>query len=138
MNELAFEVKLLFNIAEKHLGIELDSLNVRKKTQELVLGRMVVANILMQGGISKQTLSEHLLQDRTNFYHYEKQHNGFISDRRIYPEYYDLYYMVLDEYEQRSATPFYEERLEKLERLNTLGKSIEVMQEQYNKLSKAV
>ena len=49
MSEFILEINLVTSITERKLGLEMGSLNVKKKTETLVLGRMVVFNLLMQG-----------------------------------------------------------------------------------------
>ena len=69
MNEFEFEVNLITSITEHKLGLPVNSLNVKEKTEQLVLGRMVVCNILMFGGVTPTKLSDYFCKHRTNFYH---------------------------------------------------------------------
>ncbi len=130
MNEFEFELNLITNITERNLGLEIGSLNVKKKTERLVLGRMVVCNILMQGGVTPAKLAEYFCKHRTNFYHYKKLHKLYFTNLAMYPEYIDLYEQVLDEYEDRSVSPRFKSNLVKLSVIDDINSTLKALQEQ--------
>jgi len=107
------EIELLTYITSKHLGID-EEINVKTKTADLVLGRMVVCNILMECGIKPAELAKHFCKHRTNYYHYLKLHNDYIKNPKMYPEYVDIFNTVFDEYKSKS------ERLDKINELQAL------------------
>ena len=74
MKNFKLELDLITDICEQQLGLEVGTLNTKTKTKDLVLGRMVVSNILMDGGVTPTKLSDHYVQHRTCFYHYGKLH----------------------------------------------------------------
>jgi len=107
------EIELLTYITSKHLGID-EEINVKTKTADLVLGRMVVCNILMECGVKPAELAKHFCKHRTNYYHYLKLHKDYIKNPKMYPEYVDIFNTVFDEYKSKS------ERLDKINELQAL------------------
>lgn len=96
------EIELLKEITADVLDIPVEEINVKRKTAEQVLARLVVCNILMQGGITPTTLSRHFCKHRTNFYHYKKLHKHYTLYPKAYPEYNDAYILVLNRFEDES------------------------------------
>jgi hypothetical protein len=96
------EIELLKNIASDVLDIPVEEINVKGKTAEQVLARLVVCNILMQGGITPTTLSRHFCKHRTNFYHYKKLHKHYTLYPKAYPEYNEAYILVVNRFEDES------------------------------------
>ena len=67
--------------------------------KELSLARNVVgAFIVCDLNIDVAKASKLMNRDRTSFYFYQKKHNEYMSDHRIYPEYVKLYEIVYDKY----------------------------------------
>lgn len=131
MTELEFEIALITNITEKKLGLTAGTLNVQKKTEQLVLGRMVICNLLMSGGITPAKLAEHFCKHRTAYYHYKKQHTSYMANPRMYPKYNLLYEAVADEYEQRAVTTDrFRNRLAKLEVIEDIENTLLTLQQQ--------
>jgi len=130
MTELEFEVNLITTITEKRLGLEVGSLNTKTKTEHLVIGRMIVCNILMEGGISPAKLGEHFYQHRTAYYHYAKNHKNYIQNPNIYPEYNELYAQVFEEYESRTASVMFQDKLKRLEVIEDIDSTIKSLKEQ--------
>ena len=130
MNEFIFEINLITSITERKLGLEMGSLNVKKKTETLVLGRMVVCNLLMQGGVTPAKLSKYFCKHRTAYYHYKKLHKFYFTNLAAYPEYIDLYKQVLDEYENTTLTPRYRSNLVKLSAIDDIDLTIKSLQAQ--------
>lgn len=139
MTELQFEINLITTIAEKNLGLPPGSLNTKKKTEQLVIGRMVVCNILMDGGVTPAKLADHFCKHRTNYYHYRKQHDFYITNPKAYPEYNILYDKVLNEYESRAdVSDLFKNRLAKLEVIDEIEKTLVSLQAQKELLIKTV
>jgi len=130
MNEFEFEVNLITSITEKTLGLPSNSLKVKTKTEELVIGRMVVCNILMDGGVTPAKLAQYFLQDRTNYYHYRKQHKYYVTNPKAYPYYLDTFNQVINEYEQRSANICFQNTLKRLDVLDDIDSTIKNLKEQ--------
>lgn len=138
MTELHFEVKLISNITEKHLGLDVDALNVKTKTDELVMGRMIVCNILMDGGVTPAKLAEFFKQHRTNYYHYRKKHISYVNNPKIYPYYLELYNNILNEYQERSATTCFSTLLSKLEVIDDIDNTVKSLNEQKLLIQKSI
>ncbi len=139
MTELQFEINLITTITEKKLGLQAGSLNTKKKTEPLVMGRMVVCNLLMDGGISPAKLAEHFCKHRTNYYHYRKQHNFYITNPKAYPEYNLLYEAVLSEYESRAdVSDMFRSKLAKLEVIDDIERTLTSLQAQKELLIKTI
>ena len=102
--------------------------------------RIVFASFLMeQVGLKVDQLTEYVNRDRTNFYHYQKKHEGYMSDRRVYPEYFDLYNNVNDAYFSQLETLFDNEtKNDKLVKLDEIEKDIRNLKRKHSKLTKAV
>tara|TARA_Y100000114_G_scaffold138614_1_gene141764 strand:- start:397 stop:840 length:444 start_codon:yes stop_codon:yes gene_type:complete len=139
VTELQFEINLITSITEKKLGMPAGTLNQKKKTEPLVMGRMVVTNMLMDGGISPAKLAEHFCKHRTNYYHYRKQHNFYITNPKAYPEYNLLYESVLDEYDNRAhVSDLFRNRLAKLEVIDDIERALASLEAQKELLLKTV
>jgi len=96
------EIELLMFITTKHISIDLEEINVKKKTGTQVMARMVICNILMENGIKPAQLARHFCKHRTNYYHYLKLHKQYIMNPRMYQEYIDMFYAVYAEYKNKS------------------------------------
>lgn len=139
MTELEFEIDLITSLTEKKLGLKRNTLNQKKKTEDLVLGRMVVTNMLMDGGISPAKLADHFCKHRSSYYHYRKRHNFYITNPKAYPEYNLLYSAVLEEYDKRSdASDLFKNRLAKLEVIEDIDKTLLSLNAQKELLLKTV
>jgi|TARA_R110000772_G_scaffold95135_6_gene193356 hypothetical protein len=121
---LETEIELLKNITAKTLFINVDSINVKQKTQEQVLARLVVCNVLMQAGITPATLAKHFCKHRTNFYHYRKLHNHYLQYVNDYPEYNNAFHIVLDTYNKVSTVGSVKRELEKVATLSDIDLTI--------------
>ena len=130
MNEFEFEVNLITSITEHKLGLAANSLNVKKKTENLVLGRMVVCNILMFGGVTPTKLSEYFCKHRTNFYHYRKLHETYFENLAMYPDYVRLFDSVMQDYEDRSTSPRFKGKLVKLSAIDDINLTIQELNKQ--------
>tara|TARA_R110000824_G_scaffold99366_4_gene236782 strand:+ start:2918 stop:3334 length:417 start_codon:yes stop_codon:yes gene_type:complete len=130
MNEFEFEVNLITSITEHKLGLPVNSLNVKEKTEQLVLGRMVVCNILMFGGVTPTKLSDYFCKHRTNFYHYKKLHTLYFDNLAMYPEYVRLFNQVMQDYEDRSVSPRFKGKLVKLSVIDDIDLTIAELNKQ--------
>ena len=110
------EITKLNAIIEQELEIE--SVNVKQKKEEQVLGRMVVCNILMDNGLTPAVLAKYYCKDRTNFYHYRKKHNLYMEHPNMYPRYNQLYIKVSEDYITKAKDV---NALNKLQRLDVVA-----------------
>tara|TARA_Y100000114_G_C11733484_1_gene314884 strand:+ start:1042 stop:1464 length:423 start_codon:yes stop_codon:yes gene_type:complete len=138
MTDLNFEIKLISNITERHLGLTPDALNVKTRTGELVLGRMLVCNILMDGGLTPAKIAEFFKQHRTNFYHYRKKHLIYVGNSKIYPYYIELYNSILNEYKERSSTNCFATLLNKLQVINDIDNTVSTLIQQKQLLQQSI
>jgi len=97
-SKLKKEIDLLTYITSKHTGVDSKDINVKQKTGEQVISRMVICNILMECGLKPAQLAKHFCKHRTNYYHYLKLHKEYIQNARMYPRYLDVFNKVFDEY----------------------------------------
>ena len=97
-NNLQKEIELLTYITSKYTGVCSDEINVKQKTGEQVLSRMVICNILMECGLKPSQLAKHFCKHRTNYYHYLKLHKEYIQNPRMHPDYIDIFNTVFEEY----------------------------------------
>ena len=129
---LEHEIKKLNAIIEEYL--QLDSIDTKSKTKEEVLGRMVAANILMDYHLTPAMLSNYYKKDRTNFYHYRKQHDSFITYPNSYPEYTALYKHVQVEYIKRARNVNVLSKLQRAEVLDSINRNIDQLIERRQEL----
>jgi len=93
--DLAKEIRKIKYIVEDTANVDAGSLDNKTRKREIVLARMVFANFLQyEVGLKEETMARYLKRDRTSFYHYQKKHEEYYEDARIYPEYNDLYERV--------------------------------------------
>ena len=92
------EIELLMHITSKYISVEEDNINVKRKTGEQVMARMIICNILMECGMKPAQLAKHFCKHRTNYYHYLKLHKDYIRNPRMHPDYIDAFNKVFDEY----------------------------------------
>ncbi len=88
---------------------------------------MVFANFLQyEVGLKEETMTRHLLRDRSSFYHYQKQHEKYIENDKIYPEYNDLYYKVKFRYYSQEEKLFDgTNRTEKMKYLHEINNKLD-------------
>lgn len=135
---LATEIGILTLIAEEKLDLPAGTINVKQKTEEQVLARSVICNILMQGGVTPAKLSQYFCKHRTNFYHYKKLHNSYMENPRQYPLYNHTYREVMDAYEKRTEVDLYKRTLHKLELIDDIENNIAELQEHKRTLKATV
>tara|TARA_R110000764_G_scaffold85788_1_gene166431 strand:- start:188 stop:625 length:438 start_codon:yes stop_codon:yes gene_type:complete len=138
--DIKTEIEQIKLIVEDQAGVPYGSIDSNTRKQEIVKARIVFASFLMeQVGLKVDQLTEYVKRDRTNFYHYQKKHEGYMSDRRVYPEYFDLYNNVNDAYFSQLETLFDNEtKNDKLVKLDEIEKDIRNLQRKHSKLTKAV
>ena len=89
------EVKELCDIATNIVGLEQGSLASFTRKEPYTLARQVVANICLHQGIHFVTIAKVLNRDRSNIYHYQKNHTGnfktWIEYRRLFTKAYNTY-----------------------------------------------
>tara|TARA_R110000772_G_scaffold135800_2_gene244381 strand:+ start:604 stop:1041 length:438 start_codon:yes stop_codon:yes gene_type:complete len=138
--DIKTEIEQIKLIVEDQAGVPYGSIDSNTRKQEIVKARIVFASFLMeQVGLKVDQLTEYVNRDRTNFYHYQKKHEGYMSDRRVYPEYFDLYNNVNDAYFSQLETLFDNEtKNDKLVKLDEIEKDIRNLKRKHSKLTKAV
>ena len=89
------EVKELCDIATNIVGLEQGSLASFTRKEPYTLARKVVANICLSQGIHFVTIAEVLNRDRSNIYHYKKNHTinfkTWLEYRRLFTKVYNTY-----------------------------------------------
>jgi len=89
------EVQDLCNIATEIVGLEQGSLPSKTRKEPYAIARQVVANICLDRGIHFVTIAKVLNRDRSNIYHYQKNHTGnfktWIEYRRLFTKVYNTY-----------------------------------------------
>lgn len=89
------EVKELCDIATNIVGLEQGSLTSLTRKEPYALARQVVANICLSQGIHFVTIAKVLNRDRSNIYHYQKNHksnfNSWLKYRRLFTKVYNAY-----------------------------------------------
>jgi len=89
------EVKELCDIATDIVGLEQGSLASLTRREPYALARQVVANICLSQGIHFVTIAKVLNRDRSNIYHYQKNHTGnfktWLEYRRLFTKVYNTY-----------------------------------------------
>lgn len=94
--DLKREISKLDIMAADMVGVPTGK--VKKKTTELVLARLLVANVLMDYKVTPAQIARHYPQDRTTFNVYRKKHEEYMQNPRLYPEYNFYYKQLLDGY----------------------------------------
>ena len=142
--DLAKEIRKIKYIVEDTANVGAGSLDSKTRKREIVLARMVFANFLQyEVGLKEETMTRHLLRDRSSFYHYQKQHEKYIENDKIYPEYNDLYYKVKFRYYSQEEKLFdgtsrtHKVRLldEINNKLNEYNRQREVLENEINTIS---
>ena len=121
------EITKLNAIVEEALDVT--DINVKEKTAQQVLGRMVVCNILMDNGLTPAVLAKYYVKHRTNFYHYRKKHNDYLQFPNMYPEYLELYAKVENDYLVRAKDAAMLSKLQRLEVVDEINKTIDDLRE---------
>jgi len=89
------EVKELCDIATNIVGLEQGSLTSLTRKEPYAIARQVVANICLSQGIHFVTIAKVLNRDRSNIYHYQKNHksnfNSWLKYRRLFTKVYNAY-----------------------------------------------
>lgn len=93
--DLDREVRKLKYLVEREAELPIGAIDSRKRTPEYCRARQVLSCLLLVDvGISYAKLGKYIDRHRTSFYFYEKEHERYMSDARIYPAYNKLYNKV--------------------------------------------
>ena len=130
------EITRLNSIVEEKL--QLDNIVVKQRKQDQVLGRMVVCNILLDNGLTPAILARYYKQHRTNYYHYRKKHEHYLEFPKMYPEYIQLYRYANEEYTKRAKDVSMLSKLQRLEILDEIDRSVETLLERKVEVLKAI
>ena len=105
--ELEKEIRKVKYIVEDEANLQAGAIDGKTRFRNVVLARMVLSNFLMvEVGLKEETCRKYICRDRTSFYYYQKKHDLYISDGKIYPEYNDLYNTVKFRYFSEDDTLF--------------------------------
>lgn len=117
--DLAKEIRKIKYIVEDTANVDAGSLDNKTRKREIVLARMVFANFLQyEVGLKEETMTRYLKRDRSSFYHYQKQHEKYAENDKIYPEYNDLFERVKLRYYMQDDKLF--DGTSKMEKLQAL------------------
>ena len=130
------EITRLNSIVEEKLQV--DSIQVKQRKQDQVLGRMVVCNILLDNGLTPAMLARYYKQHRTNYYHYRKKHEHYLEFPKMYPEYMQLYRYTTEEYRKRAKDVSMLSKLQRLEILEEIDRSVESLLQRKVEVLKAI
>ena len=93
------EIRKLKYLVEEHFKLQEDELDNKGRKGHLAFARLIYANLIMQElNLKPAQVPKYLNRDRTLFYYYLKQHDNYISDARIYPQYYETYHTIRGQY----------------------------------------
>jgi len=93
------EINRIKYLVEELQELPFGSIDSPKRTREISMARMVVGGfIVCDLGIDLSKCARLMNRDRTSFYFYRKKHKQYLSDRRVYPEYVELYDKLCDIY----------------------------------------
>ena len=125
--DLEKEIRKIKYIVEDTANIQAGSIDSKTRKRDIVLARMIFANFLQyEVGLKESTMTRHLMRDRASFYHYQKQHEKYIENDKIYPEYNDLYNRVKFRYYCQEDKLFDgSNRTEKLKYLHEINNKLE-------------
>jgi hypothetical protein len=97
------EIKKIKYLVDDYFNLNHDELDSRGKKGKLGTARIIYANLLMyELGLIPSQVPKHLKRDRSLCYYYMKQHDGYMSDARIYPDYYEAYTKICSQYYEMS------------------------------------
>jgi len=89
------EVKELCDITTDIVGLEQGSLTSLTRREPYAIARQVVANICLSQGIHFVTIAKVLNRNRSNIYHYQKNHTinfkTWLKYRRLFTKVYNAY-----------------------------------------------
>ena len=98
------EVRKIIYLAEELADIPFGSIRGKSRVRKIVLARHCVGAMLVSGlDIHKDKASELLERDRTSFNFYQKKHDEFMDNPRIYPAYNEFYDKLLETYFDNEA-----------------------------------
>ena len=86
------EINKIKYLVEELQELPFGSIDGKGRTREVSLARMVVGGfIVCDLGVDLSKCARLMNRDRTSFYFYKKKHKEYLSDKRLYPEYVELY-----------------------------------------------
>lgn len=93
------KVRRLKYLVEKEADLPMGAIDSRRRTPDYCRARQVFCCfMLVDIEIGYASLSKHIDRHRTSLYFYEKEHERYMSDARVYPQYNKLYNKVKEEY----------------------------------------
>lgn len=127
---LQSEVNKIKYIAEEIADIPFGSIDGKNRQRNISLARQVVgAFMICDLGLTKAKAANLMNRDRTSFHFYEKKHYEYMQDKRIYPEYNELYEKVSVRYLNDNDSVYSSKNtigwLEQLDRLKDQQKQIQ-------------
>ncbi len=122
------EVRKIIYLAEEIANIPFGSIKSKSRKRDIVLARHCVGAMLVSGlGIHKQKASELMQRDRTSFNVYQKKHEEYMENPKIYPDYNMFYDKLLQTYFDNEAllkNPKTREWYEQLDTIKNQQKSL--------------
>tara|TARA_R100001443_G_scaffold2640_3_gene8644 strand:+ start:222 stop:653 length:432 start_codon:yes stop_codon:yes gene_type:complete len=138
--DISKEIRKIKYIVEDTANVRGGSIDNKTRKREVVLARMVFANFLQfEVGLKEETMTKYLKRDRSSFYHYQKRHNLYMSNEKIYPEYNHLFMQVKLRYytdEERLFSGVHVN--EKLEYLSTIDEKLNSLLREKSILKKEI
>lgn len=93
------EINRIKYLVEELQELPFGSIDSIKRTREISMARMVVGGfIVCDLGVDLSKCARLMNRHRTSFYFYRKKHKEYLSNRKIYPEYVNLYEKLCDIY----------------------------------------
>lgn len=85
------EISILKAIAEDLLELSSGTIDKGSRKPENVVARIGVCNVLLEAGLTPAIIARYVNKDRSNIYHYQKEHAKYLSDKRINPFYNEFW-----------------------------------------------
>lgn len=99
------EINKIKYLVEELQELPFGSIDGKGRTREVSMARMVVGGfITCDLGIDLSKCARLMNRDRTSFYFYRKKHKEYLSDKRLWPEYVELYEKLFDAYLNTDGT----------------------------------
>ena len=93
------EINRIKYLVEELQELPFGSIDSIKRTREISMARMVVGGfIVCDLGVDLSKCARLMNRHRTSFYFYRKKHKEYLSNRKIYPEYVNLYEKLCEIY----------------------------------------
>ena len=93
------EIIKLRYLVEAEFELTPEELDGRSKKGDLGTARIIFGNLLMyELKLKPAQVPKYVNRDRSLFYYYAKLHDGYMSDARIFPDYFKRYNKIKSRY----------------------------------------